>query len=122
MYLEKHNIAPERVIERDENSVVLEMSFSKDCDFFEGHFPEIQLLPAVAQIDIIMNMAHKYFSTPVFAAISKRTKFGAPIFPENLVRMSLKFNREKNAVVFKLGSVDGEKTFSSGTITLGTEI
>lgn len=119
MYLQKHGIAPEKVIEKTDDSVLLEFTVPETCDFFDGHFPEIQLLPAVAQIDIMMNFAHKYFSTSRAALSTKRTKFGAPIFPNTTVRMNIKFNSEKNALTYKLGSVDGEKTYSTGTFVLG---
>lgn len=119
MYLQKHGIEPEKVIEKNDDSVLLEFTVPETCDFFDGHFPEIQLLPAVAQIDIMVNLASKYFKTSRFVLSSKRTKFIAPILPNTTVRMNIKFDSEKKSVAYKLSSIAGEKIFSSGTFSLG---
>lgn len=118
MYLTKHGIAPEKVIEKNADSVFLEFSVPETCDFFEGHFPEIKLLPAVAQIDLMAHFSKKYFGVPIGFSGTKRTKFGAPIFPNAIVRMSIKFNSEKNSVTYKLSSTNGEKIYSTGTFAL----
>lgn len=118
MYLEKHGIAPEKIIEKNDNSVLLEFSVPETCDFFEGHFPEIQLLPAVAQIDLMAHFAQKYFGVSIYFSGTKRTKFGAPIFPNTVVRMSILFNSEKKSVTYKLSSTNGEKIYSAGTFAL----
>lgn len=119
MYLEKHNISEEKVLSRDENSVLLEFFIPETCDFFDGHFPEIHLVPAVAQVDLAMYFSKKYFGTTRFMESAKRLKFSSPVKPNSTVHMSLKFNSEKNAVTYKLTSGDEEKTYSSGTVTVG---
>lgn len=118
MYLTKHGIAPETVIEKSADSVLLEFSVPEACDFFEGHFPEIKLLPAVAQIDLMAHFSKKYFGVPIGFSGTKRTKFGAPIFPNAIVRMNIKFNSEKNSVTYKLSNTSGEKIYSTGTFAL----
>ena len=119
MYLQKHNIPEEKVIEKNQDSVLLEFSVPENCDFFEGHFDEIHLLPAVAQIDIMMYFARKYFNVGRNVLATKRTKFGAPIFPGYTVRMNIKYSPEKNSIVYKLNSENGEKTYSTGTFSFG---
>ncbi len=118
MYLTRHGIAPEKIIEKNDDSVLLEFSVPETCDFFEGHFPEIRLLPAVAQIDLTAHFVKKYFGVPISFGGTKRAKFGAPIFPNATVRMSIKFNAEKRAVTYRLGDAGGEKVYSTGTFTL----
>lgn len=118
MYLTKHGIAPEKIIEKNDDSILLEFSLPENCDFFEGHFPEIELLPAVAQIDLMAHFAKKYFDIPLYFSKTKRTKFGAPIFPNATVRMNIKFNSEKNSVTYKLSNANGEKIYSTGTFAL----
>lgn len=118
MYLKKHGIAPEKIIEKNDDSILLEFSVPETCDFFEGHFPEIQLLPAVAQIDLMAHFAKKYFGIPIYFSKTKRTKFVAPIFPNATVLMNIQFNSEKNSVTYKLSSANGEKIYSTGTFAL----
>ena len=39
MYLEKHKISDEKIVSKDENSVLLELFIPEESDFFDGHFP-----------------------------------------------------------------------------------
>ena len=119
MYLEDHKIAPETLISKTEDAFTVEFTVTEECDFFDGHFPEIHLLPAVAQIDLMMHFAKKSFGDKGFAISTKRTKFGAPIFPGYTVRLNVKYNSEKNAYTYKLTTSDESKVFSSGTFALG---
>lgn len=74
MYLEKHKIAAEKIISREDNSIELEITFTEDCDFFDGHFPQIHLVPAVAQIDLATHFINKYFGKDRFISSAKRLK------------------------------------------------
>ncbi len=119
MYLEKHNIPAEKVLEKTDNSVLLEFFIPETCDFFDGHFPEIHLVPAVAQIDMMTNLANKYLGTSRYIFSAKRIKFTSPVFPNAEVHMSMSFNPEKNSLTYKLTTKDEAKTYSSGTFVLG---
>ena len=119
MYLEDHKIAPETLISKSDDSFTLEFSLTEECDFFDGHFPEIHLLPAVAQIDLMMHFAKKYFGDKGYAIATKRTKVGAPIFPGYTVRLNVKYNSEKNSYAYKFTNPEESKTYSSGAFSLG---
>ncbi|MCR5045520.1 MAG: hydroxymyristoyl-ACP dehydratase [Treponema sp.] len=119
MYLEDHKIAPETLISKTDDSFILEFTLSEECDFFDGHFPEIHLLPAVGQIDLMMHFAKKYLGDKGFAVSAKRIKFGAPIFPGYTVRLNVKYNSEKKSLAYKLTTCDESKSFSSGNFALG---
>ncbi len=121
MTLERHKIISEKIIEKTENSVILEYLIPEDSDFFDGHFPEIHLVPAVAQVDMMKNFALKYLGIDLtnYLSFGKRIKFTSPVFQNALVRMSIKFNQEKNSLTYKLTTQDESKTYSSGTFTLG---
>ena len=49
MNFNDHDIRDEKVVSREENAVVLEFVIPASSDFFDGHFPQYKLLPAVAQ-------------------------------------------------------------------------
>ena len=51
------NIKADKIIEKNENSVSLIFTIPKDSLYFDGHFPDYPILPAVAQIDIVVNFA-----------------------------------------------------------------
>ncbi len=118
MYLSKHNLPEEVVISQEENAVVLELTIPEKCDFFDGHFPEIKLVPAVAQIDMATFFAQKYFGTSRNIESAKRLKFSSPVRPDSNVHFTLKYNPEKNSVNYQLTSSDGAKTYSGGNIVM----
>lgn len=117
-YLKTHNLEEEKIISQEENAVVLEYFIPETCDFFNGHFPEIQLVPAVAQIDMATYFSKKYFGTSRFLQSAKRVKFTSPVRPNSTVKMSLKFNPEKSSVTYKLTSADDLKNYSNGTFVI----
>ncbi|MBQ0003279.1 MAG: hydroxymyristoyl-ACP dehydratase [Treponema sp.] len=117
-YIKVHNLEEEKLISQEENSVVLEYFIPEKCDFFNGHFPEIQLVPAVAQIDMATYFSKKYFGTSRYVQSAKRIKFTSPVRPNSIVKMSLKFNPEKSSVTYKLTSKDEDKTYSGGTFVI----
>lgn len=118
MYLEKHGILEEKIINQAENEVLLEVFIPDTCDFFDGHFPEIHLVPAVAQIDMAMHFCKKYFGTECAMVSAKRLKFTSPVKPNSSLHFSLKFNPEKSMVTYKLTSSDGAKGYSNGNFAV----
>lgn len=118
MYLEKHGIPAEKIVSQEEGAVLLEVHIPETCDFFDGHFPEIHLVPAVAQIDMAMHFCKKYFGTRCAMDSAKRLKFTSPVKPETTLHFSLKYNAEKGMVTYKLTSADEEKAYSSGNFAV----
>lgn len=118
MYLEKHGIPQEKIISQDKDSVVLEVFIPETSDFFDGHFPEIHLVPAVAQMDIASHFCKKYFNTKLAMTSAKRLKFTSPVKPNTLLHFSLKYNEEKSLMTYKLTGADGEKTYSTGNFVI----
>ena len=89
MTFNDHDIHDEQVISRDETNVVLEFVIPATSDFFDGHFPEFKLLPAVAQFEIITRFSRKYFKTQRYIPNIKRIKFSNPILPDSKLRLDL---------------------------------
>ena len=56
-----HDIKDEQIISKEEGKVVLEFVIPASSDFFDGHFPEYKLLPAVAQFEVVTRFSRKYF-------------------------------------------------------------
>lgn len=113
--MKTHSIENEKIISRDSSSVLLEFNVPAESDFFDGHFPQVKLLPAVGQFEIISRFAGKYFGIPRSVASLRRMKFSAPIVPGSDVVMKLEYDAEKNSVAFRLWSaMDEKRIFSSG--------
>ena len=111
-----HSIENEKIITKEENHIVLEFVIPEASDFFDGHFPEYKLLPAVAQFEIVTRFSRKYLNTQRYVPNIKRIKFSAPIRPDTKVALELTKNTAKGTVAFVLSdaAVEG-KNYSSGS-------
>ncbi|MBR1638880.1 MAG: hydroxymyristoyl-ACP dehydratase [Treponema sp.] len=117
-----HDIVNEQIISRDENSIALEFVIPVTSDFFDGHFPEYKLLPAVAQFEVITRFSRKYFGTQRYVPNIKRIKFSAPIRPDTKIHLELNYKKEKGTVTFNMADANVEgKVYSSGTFSVLVE-
>lgn len=111
-----HSIENEKILTQEENAIKIEFCIPSSSDFFDGHFPEFKLLPAVAQFELITRFSKKYFGTQRYVPNIRRIKFSAPIRPDTFVILDLKHNVEKSSVSFSLfDSKNNEKVYSSGS-------
>ena len=123
MNFNDHDIHDEQIISRDENAVVLEFVIPVTSDFFDGHFPEYKLLPAVAQFEVITRFSRKYFGTQRYVPNIKRIKFSAPIRPDTKIHLELNYKKEKGTVTFNMADANIErKVYSSGTFAVLEEV
>lgn len=123
MNFNDHDIKDEIVISKEENSVVLEFVIPATCDFFDGHFPQYKLLPAVAQFEVITRFSRKYFGTQRYVPNIKRIKFSAPIKPDTKIHLELTYKKDKGSVTFNMSDANVEgKVYSSGSFAVLSEI
>ncbi|MBR1537579.1 MAG: hydroxymyristoyl-ACP dehydratase [Treponema sp.] len=113
-----HNIPEEELIERSENSVLLKVKIDSESDYFDGHFPDFKLLPALAQIDLLSHFAQKYFSLPLSTPNIKRFKFTDKILPDSIVIFKISFDSEKKRVTFEIRDAFDDRLYSSGVYSL----
>lgn len=115
MTFNDHDIKDEQVISRDETNVVLEFVIPATSDFYDGHFPQYKLLPAVAQFEVITRFSRKYFGTQRYVPSIRRIKFSAPIKPETKIHLELQKKVDKKSVSFNMADANVEgKVYSSG--------
>lgn len=117
-----HDIKDEQIISKEEGKVVLEFVIPASSDFFDGHFPEYKLLPAVAQFEVVTRFSRKYFGTQRWVPSIKRIKFSAPIRPDTKIHLELTYKAVKQSVTFNLSDANVEgKVYSSGTFNVLSE-
>ena len=113
------NLDNEKVIEKTENSVIVAFSIPASSPYFDGHFPELPILPAVAQVELILRFASRYLGTGITLSEIRRIKFS------NLIRPStpLLLNIEKNGIIisFKISSPEGGIIYSLGALAAAGE-
>lgn len=123
MIFNNHDIDNEVVVSRDESKIALEFTIPASSDFFDGHFPQYKLLPAVAQFEIITRFSRKYFSTQRYVPNIKRIKFSAPIKPDTKIHLELTYKRDKSSVSFNMADANVEgKVYSSGSFAVLEEV
>ena len=114
-----HSVENEKIVEKTENAVTLEFLIPESSDFFDGHFPEFKLLPAVAQFEIVTRFSRKYFGTDRAVPTIRRIKFSNPIRPETHLHLEIKYNVAKSSVSYTLvDAQDFKKTYSSGSFSV----
>lgn len=117
-----HDITNEKVLLREDNKISLEFIIPATSDFFDGHFPEFKLLPAVAQFEVITRFSRKYFGTQRYIPNIKRIKFSAPILPDSKIKLDLEHKVEKETVTFNMADSDNaEHVYSSGSFSVIAE-
>ena len=109
-----------KVIEQKENFAEIEFFVPAGSPYFDGHFPEFSLLPAVAQTELVIRFSSEYLGTGIDAAEMKRVKFTNFIRPNTPLLMRLEKNEK--SIGFKIFSPAEESVYSSGTILFDREI
>ena len=97
--------------------------FPASSDYYDGHFPEFKLLPAVAQVDMVLRFARNFLDVPKNITKIHRTKFASPILPDVPVTVKITYDAKSAKVTFSYTKAaeamgDGEKLLSSGSITM----
>ncbi|MDR1277160.1 MAG: AMP-binding protein [Treponema sp.] len=108
-----------REVENSSGVVVVELFFPPDCGYFEGHFPSCPLLPGVAQFEIALRTAARYFGTSLYVSRAGRIKFSAPIRPGAVVLLELRHTPDEGILSFKMTESGGGTLYSAGTFILG---
>jgi acyl-coenzyme A synthetase/AMP-(fatty) acid ligase/3-hydroxymyristoyl/3-hydroxydecanoyl-(acyl carrier protein) dehydratase len=110
------------VIEQSKDSGVFEFAVPESCPYFDGHFPEFKILPAVAQFELILACAAHLVPAEGFPVSgSRRIKFSNIIHPNVKLHLELTLRRREKTLRFTIRSADGfaAKIFAAGTILLG---
>lgn len=114
-----HGIENETIISQNDETVELSFLIPENSDFFDGHFPEYKLLPAVAQFELVTRFAKKYFSTERCVMAIKRIKFSAPIRPNTNITLHMDFNRNKSLISYTISDTNvAERIYSTGTFSV----
>ena len=95
------------------DSLVAEMVFPPDGEWFAGHFPDFPVLPGVAQLFFLRRFARRAFADFPDAGLYRRIKFRRLVRPNERVRLEV-VRKGPCAYSFTM-SVDGS-IVSSGTV------
>jgi acyl-coenzyme A synthetase/AMP-(fatty) acid ligase/uncharacterized membrane protein len=111
-------LSAEKIIEQSAEKTILDFSIPEKSDYFNGHFPQFPILPAVAQFELAVRFACRYLGTSPDVVNARRLKFSSPVLPGNLLRMELA--KTGDVVSFILRSQDEKTLHSSGSFIIGS--
>ncbi len=96
------------------DNAIFDLVFPKNSNFFEGHFPQIPILPGVVQLFFVKEFVKDVFHLEFVPQKVKKIKFSSIIKPNVKVRLTLCKNDK--SVEYKF--TKDEVVFSSGTFVL----
>ncbi len=105
-------------LQHDGNAFTAKLLFPATSDFYDGHFPEFKLLPAVVQVNMVLLLARTFLKVPDEILKINRTKFTNPIFPDVPVELKMSYDEEKGKLSFGFTDEAGTKALSSGSIAM----
>lgn len=104
-------------LERDgELKARLKLRLPKDLLYFEGHFPEVAILPAVAQIDWALHYAVELFGVEIAFRGMDRLKFRQVLLPEDEPELRLELGSNRSELEFSYTTARGRH--SSGHLLI----
>ncbi|MDR2842038.1 MAG: hypothetical protein LBV52_02430 [Spirochaetaceae bacterium] len=112
------NIPDVKIVTQNEDSILLDFAVPSASPYFDGHFPQFKILPAVAQFELVMRLADRHFHCGIAPKKIKRMKFSGMISPDIPLRMELAYSKADSQIKFKISSPDGSKTYSCGGVQL----
>jgi 3-hydroxymyristoyl/3-hydroxydecanoyl-(acyl carrier protein) dehydratase len=104
-------------VRRTENGVDIDLLLTPAIIYFQGHFPQFPIAPAVAQIDWAVHLAARHLGLSIASAPEFRAKFRKMMLPGSRVTLSLRRAGPDNG--FRFEYRDGLEVLSSGTIARG---
>ena len=110
-----------KLVEKTENSVTLEFSVPAASPYYDGHFPDFPILPALAQMEMAVRLAAEYLGTSIDIAEIKRIKFSNLVKPGKI--HTIRLEKGEKTLSFKVfsperNSADSKAVFSSGTVVM----
>ncbi len=101
------DLPPVRWLSREPASAELTLSLTPGLRVFEGHFPDVAVLPGVAQVDWAIALAHQVFVLPPRFLRMDTVKFQHVARPGYLLRLHLQWDDARHALAFRFTSDHG---------------
>lgn len=99
---------------KSKDKVTYKIFFNKNCNFYNGHFPDFPITPGVAQLYIATELANYSFKLNTTVGQIKKIKFSNIIHPNTIIDLSLTKKETGIEYVF----FDATLTYSSGTLPI----
>ena len=106
----------------DHHSMKLTVNVAATTPHFEGHFPELAVLPGITQLHWVIALSERYLGTPSKVEEVKNLKFQALLLPKTLATIDARFDALKMQLTFDIRDADRpEVRYSSGKVCFRNE-
>lgn len=102
--------------QREADVLTLTLRLQPELLWFEGHFPELSILPGVAQVNWVMAFARQDFPQMGTFGGMEVLKFQKPLFPNEQVELRIEWLKEKQRLAFSYQAA--QQAASSGKVIL----
>jgi len=104
---ERQALPPLGVATRAAHEMVLTLSLRDCMQSFDGHFPELAILPGVTQVDWALRLAQRYFPIEGHFSGFRQLRFQRILCPDDEVSLTLRFFPVEKEVRFAYASAQG---------------
>ena len=104
-------------LQRDATQAQLELDLDPALVVFDGHFPQVPILPGVAQLDWAVRFGREAFALPPHFLRMEMLKFQRVARPGMRIRLHLEWLVQKQALAFRYESEHGPH--ASGRVVFG---
>jgi len=114
--LQKPTMPEVREVRAVAGGTELDLVIPSDLAYLEGHFPGLPIVPGVALIDWVVELAARHLALPVEAGQTFAVKFRRVIAPCEPVTLSLRYVTTRSQLGFEYRT--GQQTLAGGTIDI----
>lgn len=100
-----------------DRAITAEAQVPADCVWFDGHFPNMQILPGVAQLTLVADLLNRALERSVVIRSVSRVRFKQMIRPADTITVSLS-PKQKDAATYGFRLSNGSELVCSGAITI----
>ncbi len=83
------------------HTIQINLQLAADLDFFDGHFAQLPIMPAVAQLYIVKKITERYLRVNGEFVGLRQLKFKSPIAPNSDTELYIQHHINKDQVEFK---------------------
>ncbi|MGD9007488.1 MAG: hypothetical protein PVG41_06185 [Desulfobacteraceae bacterium] len=100
-----------------DRAITAEAQVPADCVWFDGHFPNMPILPGVAQLTLVADLLNRAMKRSVVIRRVSRVRFKQMIRPDDTITVSLS-PTPKDAATYGFRLSNGPELVCSGTVTI----
>lgn len=100
-----------------DRAITAQVQVPAGCVWFDGHFPNLPILPGVAQLTLVADLLNRALERSVAVRSVSRIRFKQMIRPDDTIAVSLS-PTQKDAATYGFRLSNGSELVCSGTITI----